>query len=1340
MKTNIINLLDFDRINTLLEGFNKTTGFVTAILDLEGNVLSKSGWRSMCTDFHRVNSQTAKRCNISDTVLANKMASGETYHFYKCLNGLVDVAVPLIVNGEHIANLFSGQFFFEEPDREFFIKQADYYRFDRKEYIDALEKVPVFSEEQVKPAMDFLLDMTAMIAEMTMQKMEQIQLKEAIEESEHTLKLFVEHSPASIAMFDNEMRYLVVSRRFMSDYNLGEQSVIGKCHYDVFPEISKQWKTIHKRGLAGETLSEERDSFVRSDGTTDWVRWEIRPWYEAEDKIGGIILFSEVITKQVKDKADLTESENYNRTLFEQSAIGLALTSVEGKLIDINSTFASIIGRTIAEAKELTYWDITPKKYELQEQKQLGLLNKTGRYGPYEKEYIHKDGHLVPVRLKGLFIERNGEKFIWSSVEDISEKKKAERSLLEAKEQLSQILDRISDGFGSLDREWHYTYVNEKLAQNVGKKREELLGKNIWEVFPEAVGTTVYKAYIRAMEEQVSIDLEHFYPHFGRWFQHRFYPSPDGLSVFSKDITERKLADEKIQESSALIRIAAEKARLGGWNVDLQKNRSYWSDEVAAIHGMPPGYSPLVEEGINFYAPEWHDKITSVFTECAVNGVPYDEEMEIITSAGKRVWVRTIGEAVRDESGKIFKVQGAFQDISERKIVEEKSREKDLQFRKLSANVPDLIFQFTRKPDGSYCVPVASKGIVNIFGCSPEDVTDSFEPIGKVIHPDDAARVIADIEYSAEHLTYFTCEFRVLIPGKPVQWIFSRSSPERLPDGSITWYGFNTNITQRKEFEDALRESEGKFRKIYEEGPFGMSLINSEYKFIIANRTFCDITGYSESELKNLTFRDITYEEDKDIGKTEIKKLIAGEIPVFKSEKRYVKKDGSIIWASITVAANFDKEGRFMYNLAIIEDVTRKKLAEENIKVLNERLQMLVDAIQELSVSTSMENIIDIVRKSARSLVKADGSTFVLRKGDFCYYADEDSITPLWKGQHFPLKKCISGWAMLNMQSVVIEDIYKDERIPVESYKSTFIQSLAIAPIKISNPLGAIGAYWASKHTPSDIEVKLLNSLADAAAKAVENVQLIDSLENKISERTSQLQAANRELETFTYSVSHDLKAPLRGIDGYSKLLNDLYGKQLNEEANHFIATIRSSALQMNQLIEDLLQYSRLERSHLQIKPVRIKSLISSILNIEEDEISGCNFSVKVNVPDINIFADPSGIQIVLRNIIDNAVKFTKKTANPEIIIKLEEADENWVISVKDNGIGFDMKYKERIFEIFQRLQRAEDFPGTGIGLAMVAKAMQRMNGKVRAESSPGKGSTFYLELPKSNQQWNQNS
>ena len=1343
MKVNVQNFIDFKRVDSLLEGFNKSTGFVTAILDLEGNVLSKSGWRQSCTEFHRIHPETAQKCHTSDTELANKMAEGEKYHFYECLNGLVDVAVPIVINGGHIANLFSGQFFFEEPNLKFFRKQAEIYGFDEEVYLESIQKVPVVSKEKVHAVVDFLLDMTNLISEMTMKKLEQAELTESIRKSEsrfkaifedslavmllidpetrqivdanyaaekfygwsrhqlsqmtvdqintlppheiaaemeiarsrqriyfkfkhrlangsvrdveiysskieidgkdylhsiihditeqvqaanavtrneQILRLFVEHSPASIAMFDNDMRYMVASRRYRADYGLGDQELVGRSHYEILPEIPDRWKEIHRRCLAGETISEDEDRFPRANGKIDWVRWEIRPWHETENKIGGIILFSEVITRQVESREALKESEKQMRLALGEST--------------------------------------------------------------------------------------------------------------STKERLSQILNRISDGFGSLDRNWNYTFVNERLAQNVGKKKEELLGHNIWEVFPQAIGTTVHKAYMRAMEEQVPLELEHYYPHFGRWFQHRFYPSPDGLSVFSKDIDDQKRAEEKIKEQSSLVRIAAEKSKLGGWNVILGENRSYWSDGVAAIHEMPPGYSPLVEDGINFYAPEWRDKITQVFTECVTNGTPYDEEMEILTSTGKRLWIRTIGEAVRDGNGKIYKVQGAFQDISEKKLAEEKSREKDLQFRKLSANVPDLIFQFTRKPDGTYCVPIASEGIRNIFGCTPEEVVDDFGPIGRVIHPDDAARVIADIEESAANLTHFTCEFRVLIPGRPVQWIFSRSSPERLPDGSITWYGFNANITQRRELDDALRESEEKFRKIYEEGPYGMALVSKEFKLMMVNRMFTEITGYPEKELRQLTFRDITHPDDKDLGLDSILKLKRGEITVFKLEKRYIRKDGRVIWVVLTVTANFDKDGKYLYNIAFIEDITQRKEDEEQIRTLNERLHLLVKAVQDLSVTTTMEGIMETVRKSARKLVNADGSTFILREGDTCHYADEDAVSPLWKGQYFKMTECISGWAMMHRQLVVIEDIYTDDRIPIETYKKTFVKSLAMAPIRLNDPIGAIGAYWSTRYTPTEMEVQLLNTLADAAAKAVENVQLIEGLESRIEKRTSQLTAANKELEAFSYSVSHDLRAPLRHINGYVDLLNQRHRDELPEKAQHYLDTVSGASRQMGILIDDLLQFSRTGRQEVRKEELDMNLLVKEVLEVLTHDSTDRKITWKLtDLP--GVLGDRGMLKQVWANLLDNAIKYTRNQKLAEISIGYQDEAKETVFCVDDNGVGFDMKYANKLFGVFQRLHSQAEFEGTGIGLANVQRIVSKHGGRVWAEAEPGKGAKFYFSLPK---------
>ncbi len=234
MKINNLDLIDFKKVDSLLEGFNKTTGFVTAILDLDGNILSKSGWRQICTDFHRSNSDSSKQCTISDTQLAGKMGKGEKYHFYKCLNGLIDVAVPIVINGEHIANLFSGQFFFEEPDHNFFRGQAKKFGFDEAKYLEALEKVPVVSKEKILDAMDFLLNMTQMISEMTFQKLEQGELNQNLRESDNRFTKAFRASPVAMTITNqNSGKFIDVNDTWSSIFGFSSKEVIGRTPIDL---------------------------------------------------------------------------------------------------------------------------------------------------------------------------------------------------------------------------------------------------------------------------------------------------------------------------------------------------------------------------------------------------------------------------------------------------------------------------------------------------------------------------------------------------------------------------------------------------------------------------------------------------------------------------------------------------------------------------------------------------------------------------------------------------------------------------------------------------------------------------------------------------------------------------------------------------------------------------------------------------------------------------------------------------------------------------------------------------------------------------------------------------
>jgi len=387
-------------------------------------------------------------------------------------------------------------------------------------------------------------------------------------------------------------------------------------------------------------------------------------------------------------------------------------------------------------------------------------------------------------------------------------------------------------------------------------------------------------------------------------------------------------------------------------------------------------------------------------------------------------------------------------------------------------------------------------------------------------------------------------------------------------------------------------------------------------------------------------------------------------------------------------------------------------------------MEHLVGVVQELSLARSMEAVQVIVRRAARALTNADGATFVLRDGAQCFYADEDAVAPLWKGKRFPLEACISGWTMLNRLEAVIEDIYADDRIPHDAYRVTFVKSLVMVPIRKQDPIGAIGAYWATRRRPTVEEVKLLQALADSTSIAIENVQLYAELEDRVRARTAELEAMNHELESFAYSISHDLRAPLRAIHGFASAVQEDAGPSLDAVVRGHLDRVIGGASRMNGLIEALLDLSRVSRAPVEREHVDMTAIARELGAELRERDPSRNVSFVVD-EGLVVDADPRLLRAALTNLLDNAWKFTSKNERA----KIEVGSCDGELFVRDDGAGFEMAHATRLFAPFQRLCAPNDFPGTGIGLATVLRIVRRHGGDIRAESAPGKGATFRFRL-----------
>lgn len=190
-----------------------------------------------------------------------------------------------------------------------------------------------------------------------------------------------------------------------------------------------------------------------------------------------------------------------------------------------------------------------------------------------------------------------------------------------------------------------------------------------------------------------------------------------------------------------------------------------------------------------------------------------------------------------------------------------------------------------------------------------------------------------------------------------------------------------------------------------------------------------------------------------------------------------------------------------------------------------DKLKLLVDTVQALSMARNIETVTAIVRKAARNLTGADGATFVLKDNNMCFYVDEDAIEPLWKGQKFPMSACISGWTMIHKKWAIINDIYSDDRIPIEAYRPTFVKSLAMVPIRTVDPIGAIGNYWAKKYSPTQEEMVMLQSLADITSVSIENIYAYNELKEQ-----------NKTLYDIAFLQSHEVRVPIAQIQGLYNL------------------------------------------------------------------------------------------------------------------------------------------------------------------------------------------------------------
>ncbi|MCB1954494.1 MAG: PocR ligand-binding domain-containing protein [Rhodocyclaceae bacterium] len=330
-------LVDVGSLRALCEGFTNVTGAVTAILELDGEVLIATGWQDICTQFHRVHPCTAQRCLESDTALACHLRQGAPYNIYECKNGLVDIAVPIVVGGTHVANLFTGQFFFEQPDLVRFARQAEEFGFDQQEYLQALDRAPVFSRDHIKRIMDFLTRLASVIGEMGLGGLRTQQAAQALAHERGILRTLIDTLPDLVWLKDQEGVYLGCNRRFEDVYGATESDIVGKTDYDFVDKASADgFRANDLRAMAdqGPSVSEE-ETIYASDGHRELVEKTKVPMHDASGKLIGVLGIGHDITARKAAEEEIERHRLRLQDLVDERTADLKLAKEAAEAANI---------------------------------------------------------------------------------------------------------------------------------------------------------------------------------------------------------------------------------------------------------------------------------------------------------------------------------------------------------------------------------------------------------------------------------------------------------------------------------------------------------------------------------------------------------------------------------------------------------------------------------------------------------------------------------------------------------------------------------------------------------------------------------------------------------------------------------------------------------------------------------------------------------------------------------------------------------------------------------------------------------------------------------------------
>jgi len=795
-------------------------------------------------------------------------------------------------------------------------------------------------------------------------------------------------------------------------------------------------------------------------------------------------------------------------------------------------------------------------------------------------------------------------------------------------------------------------------------------------------------------------------------------------------------------QSELRYRLAATTGQIWDWDLltnELRLPSSVWNSLNRAV--PPPEHAVAVFESL--IAPEERDLLRDTLVRHVQLREPYQVKLRLLDDQGRGRWFESQGQAVWDSNGRAVYMAGTVIEFTERQALEQEQRQ-TLARLDAVANASTVMF-WTSDEHGQ--TDWVNRSWLAFTGRTLADAQDGGWLSS--VHPEDRQRCEACFLEAIRARERYSIEFRLKHASGDYRWMLEQGLPRLDADGQYIGYiGSCIDLSLLKAAEHEATQRRQLLDRLFDVLPDLFFLME-------ADSTILDCRGGGALYAPPEQF----------LGKSMLE-VLPDELSSALRQKLEQAQSGALVYweyALPTPGGERHYEARLArltdstQLMAVVRDITDEIRLERERERLN-RFVVLLFRLASQFINLPLERLdaeIDHALSEIGAFVSADrayifehhqAQGIAVNTHEWCAPGVESVQAQL---QALPVTEILEWHLLQAGKPFSVEDIETLAGEPsLDMLRAQGVKSMMTLPMIVADMcVGFVGFDTVRSHrmfTQDDTQLlslfaQMLVNVTERRTAQAKLLELTAQLEQRVEERTQQLNhsvrrlsQANRELESFAYSVSHDLKSPLRSVEGFASLLLEEQGATLNDGARNYLQRIQRATMHMARLINDLLAYCRIEELGSGLVPLRLTEEVADVLQGMRDTLDARRATVRLAIPpDLRALAHPQGLAMVLRNLLDNAMKFSRPGELPDITIEASAMGPLVRLSVRDQGMGFDMKHHDRIFAIFQRLHRPDQIAGTGIGLAMVFKAVERMDGRIWARSAPGEGATFYLDLPR---------